>query len=78
MKTTKNIIDDDEMLDNYKFDYSKAKPNRFAHIIAAQAGYIKLDSEILKVFKNSEEVNNSLLSSIKTYPKAKNKLASKD
>ncbi len=78
MKVSKNIIDVDEMLDNYEFDYSKAKPNRFAHILAEQAGYIKLDSEIQKVFKNSEEVNNFLLSKIKTYPKAKKKLASKD
>ena len=65
----------EEMLDHYEFDYSKAKANRFAPILAEQEGYIKLDSEIQKVFKNSEEVNNFLLSIINTYPKSKSRNA---
>jgi hypothetical protein len=74
-KTKENTIkaneQEEDMLSHYEFDYSQAKPNRFAAILAEQEGYVKLDSEIQKVFKSSEEVNNFLLSIIKSYPKSK-------
>ena len=69
-KLNKEILpDEDDMLEHYDFDYSKAKPNRFAPILAEQEGYIKLQPDIQKVFKNSDDVNNFLRSIIKNYPK---------
>lgn len=63
--------DDDEMLDHYELDYSKAKPNRFAPILAEQEGFIKLQPDVKKIFKTSDEVNNVLRAIINAYPKAK-------
>ncbi len=68
-----NIIEDDEMLDHYDFDYSKAKPNRFAAILSEQSGFIKLQPDIQKVFKNSDDVNNALRAFINAIPKKKRK-----
>ncbi len=79
MKKTNSNIDlqaDDEMPDHYEFDYSKAKPNRFAPILAEQHGYIKLQDDVHKVFKNSEQVNKVLRAIIATYPKSINKSVS--
>jgi hypothetical protein len=66
----KNIIDD-ELEEHYDFDYSKAKPNRFAPILAEQSGFIKLQPDIQEVFKTSEQVNNILRAIISAYPKSK-------
>lgn len=60
----------DEILDHYNFDYSKAKPNKFAPILAEQKGFIKLQPDIQKVFKTSEHVNNALRALINAIPKA--------
>ncbi len=79
MKKTRENIDlqaDDEMPDHYEFDYSKAKPNRFAPILAEQHGYIKLQDDVHKVFKNSEQVNEVLRAIIATYPKGRKNTAS--
>ncbi|MEI6089378.1 MAG: hypothetical protein WCR42_02910 [bacterium] len=77
MKKTDNIMnnldDEDEMLDNYDFDYSKAKPNRFAAKLAEQDGYIKLQPDIHKVFETSDQVNNALRALINAMPKKKNR-----
>ena len=75
MKKTKQKnnpkTDDDEMLEHYDFDYNKAKPNRFAPVLAEQEGYIKLQPDIHKIFKTSEEVNNLLRAIINSYPKSR-------
>ena len=69
MKNSDNKnIQQDEMLEHYELDYSKAKPNRFAPLLAEHNGYIKLQDDVLEVFKNSEQVNNVLRAIISTYP----------
>ena len=71
-KTDKiNINPDDnhEMQEHYDFDYTKAKPNRFAPILAEQNGFIKLQPDIQKVFQTSEQVNNALRAIINIIPK---------
>jgi hypothetical protein len=53
----------------YRFDYSKAKPNRFA--ARAKEGYrtVLLDPDIASVFQDSESVNTVLRALIATMPK---------
>lgn len=71
-KTDKEIEiqDNDEMQDHYEFDYTNAKPNRFAAILVEQEGYVKLQDDVKKIFKTSEQVNNALRAIITTYPKS--------
>ncbi len=65
MKTT--IPLEDKMLSEYKFDYSKAKKNRFSkdyHIA------VTLDSDVADVFKNSRSVNKALRAILTAIPEA--------
>ena len=50
----------DEMRDEYQFDYSKAKPNRFAPRIGQDQLMIVLDPDVAAVFKTPESVNQVL------------------
>lgn len=50
----------DEMRDEYQFDYSKAKPNRFASQIGQDQLMIVLDPDVAAVFKTPESVNQVL------------------
>ena len=61
MKRT-DIIEDgcdeteDDMLLEYHFDYSKARPNRFARDIAEGSLVVVLEPELAQVFKTSRRV----------------------
>lgn len=59
----------DELVREYRFDYGKAKPNRFAE--RAREGYrtVVLDPDIAAVFQDSESVNAVLRALITTMPK---------
>jgi hypothetical protein len=59
----------DDMLPEYDFDYSKAKPNRFAGRIAKDQTVVLLDPELSKVFPDSESVNTALRAIIAALPK---------
>ena len=59
----------DEMKGEYDFDYSKAKPNRFAGRIASDQTVVLLDPEVSKVFPDSESVNAALRELIAALPK---------
>jgi hypothetical protein len=41
----------------YRFDYTKSKPNRFATRIAPGAVVVMLDPDVARVFKSAEAVN---------------------
>ncbi len=58
----------DDMLPEYKFDYRKARPNRFAERIYQNQRVVMLDQDIAKVFTTSESVNNVLRALIMTMP----------
>ena len=60
----------DDMLPEYKFDYSKAKPNRFAERVYKNRRVVILDADISKVFTSTESVNAVLRALIATMPKA--------
>jgi hypothetical protein len=61
----------DDMLHEYKFDYSKARPNRFAGRIEGMDATVILDPDVAEVFTSSESVNAVLRALIETMPRTK-------
>jgi hypothetical protein len=59
----------DDMRPEYRFDYSKARPNRFVGRINKEQIIVVLDSDISKVFKTPEAVNTALRALITAMPK---------
>ena len=47
---------EDDLLPEYRFDYTKARPNRFAKGIAEGSLVVVLEPELAQVFKTSEQV----------------------
>ena len=60
----------DEMRREYRFDYRKSRPNRFADRMKGRAVAIVLDPDVASVFGSSESVNSLLRSVINALPKA--------
>jgi len=60
----------DELAPEYLFDYSKAKPNRFAEQAAAEPLVVLLDEDIASVFRTAESVKSVLRALIKTMPES--------
>jgi hypothetical protein len=58
-----------ELLPEYRFDYAKAKPNRFAGGRGSRV-VVVLDPDISEVFKTPESVNTVLRALITTMPSA--------
>jgi hypothetical protein len=52
----------------YRFDYTKARPNRFTSRIKDGAVAVILDPDVAAVFKSSASVNAFLRSVIATLP----------
>ena len=50
----------EEMSPEYKFDYSQAKPNRFAEKYNQMQRTVVLDSDVAENFPSSESVNEAL------------------
>jgi len=61
----------DTLLSEYRFDYSKSKPNRFAAMMPQQAVAVVLEPDVAAVFKSSEAVNTLLRSIISAIPSSK-------
>jgi hypothetical protein len=59
----------DTMRDEYRFDYTKAKPNRFAGRMKNSTVAIILDPDVAAVFHSSEAANAFLRSVISTLPR---------
>jgi uncharacterized protein (DUF4415 family) len=59
----------EEMLAEYKFDYSKARPNRFAGRINKDQVVVKLDADVAEVFTTPEAVNAVLRAVVTALPK---------
>lgn len=59
----------DEMRPHYDFDYSKAKPNRFAsRFPRGRVVAVVLDSDVAEVFDSSESVNRALRAILSAVP----------
>lgn len=57
------------MAAEYRFDYSKAKPNRFASRMKKGPLVVMIDPDVAKVFSTPEQVNNALRALISAMPK---------
>ena len=60
--------DSEDMLPEYDFDYSKARPNRFAGNISKDRVVVLLDPEVSQVFTTPESVNKALRALISAMP----------
>ena len=58
----------DEMRREYRFDYTKAKPNRFAAAMGTGTIAVVLDPDVAAVFQSAEAVNALLRSVIAALP----------
>ena len=56
------------MKPEYRLDYTKAKPNRFAGRTHSKPVVIVLDQDVAKVFKDGQSVNAVLRAIIKALP----------
>ena len=61
----------DAMRAEYRFDYGKAKPNRFAASMSADSIAVVLDPDVAAVFQSSDTVNSLLRSVISALPESK-------
>lgn len=52
----------------YKFDYAKARPNRFAGRRGPKPVVVLLDSDVATVFKDAESVNTALRAILTAVP----------
>jgi hypothetical protein len=59
-----------DMRAEYRFDYRKARPNRFAGRVGKDRVVVLLDSDISKVFTTPESVNAILRALIAAMPGA--------
>lgn len=66
--TNKSESESDDLLEEYNFDYQKAKPNRFA--LKAQERVIILEPDVAEYFHDSESVNRVLRALIEVIPRA--------
>ena len=57
-----------EMRREYRFDYRKARPNRFAPLMEGKTVAVVLDPDVASVFQSSESVNTLLRSVISALP----------
>ena len=72
MSNTQNFYSDreskEDLLPEYNFDYSKARPNRFA-ASSDKTITVKLEPDVARVFQTSDEVNRVLRAIISVIPK---------
>lgn len=58
----------DELQDEYDFDYSKGRPNRFAEQLKDSTVLVSLEPDVAAVFTTSESVNQMLRALIAAMP----------
>lgn len=57
------------MRPEYRFDYRKPRPNRFAAVMKRGSVAVVLDADVASVFRSPESVNSLLRSVITALPK---------
>ena len=60
-----------EMASEYRFDYKKAKPNRFAARMKDEPLIVMIEPDVAKVFTSAEQVNKALRALISAMPEKK-------
>lgn len=58
----------EQLRDEYRFDYSKARPNRFASRVDKTPLVVALDADVSEVFTSPESVNKALRALIDAMP----------
>lgn len=69
---------DQDMLPEYSFDYSEARPNRFAARIKRGSRVVVIDPDVAEVFATPDSVNAVLRALIETMPREVSSLSSED
>lgn len=64
-KKTKAKSAEQEMRSEYRFDYSKARPNRFAARMSEDTVAVVLDPDVASAFRTSTAVNRALRRAMK-------------
>jgi hypothetical protein len=59
----------DELRAEFKLDYRKARPNRFARHAGKAPIIVTLEPDVAKVFSTSESVNHALRTILEAFPK---------
>jgi hypothetical protein len=59
----------EEMRREYRFDYRKSRPNRFAPLMKGGTVAVVLDPDVASVFRSPESVNSLLRSVITALPR---------
>ena len=67
--TSEAQIGHDNMAPEYAFDYTKARPNRFAPQLGDGRLVVVLDPDIAQIFTSPESVKKVLRALIETMPK---------
>ncbi len=67
MKSVESTEQNQDTLSEYNFDYSKAKPNRFAKQTVTQ-NIVTLDPDVAQIFTTSEAVNKALRAILTAVP----------
>ena len=65
----------DNVANEYRLDYKKARANRFAGEIAQDAVVVVLDADVAEVFTDPKRVNALLRATIAALPKARSRKA---
>ncbi|MBL8221480.1 MAG: hypothetical protein JNL62_19755 [Bryobacterales bacterium] len=60
-----------ELKEEYRFDYSTSKPNRFAERMQGGSLAVVLDPDVAQVFQDAESVNAVLRALMTTMPQRK-------
>jgi hypothetical protein len=70
-KTSSSHVADsrEDLRKEYRFDYAKAKPNRFAGEPAEGRVVVVLDPDVAEVFETPDSVNEALRALIEIMPK---------
>ncbi len=63
----------EELRPEYRFDYRKSKPNRFAAKMSEDAIAVVLEPDIAAIFKSSKTVNELLRSIVSAMPQSSRK-----
>jgi hypothetical protein len=66
-KRRKNVVG--EMRQEYRFDYRKSRPNRFAAMANEEPLVVIVDPDLAQVFTTSESVNRALRAVIAALPR---------
>ena len=67
------VSNSDDLRTEYRFDYRKAKPNRFVGRAEGRRVVVVLDSDVARVFRSPDDVNAVLRALIETMPSMKRK-----